>query len=644
MSGSNTGTYSIGIRAVDGTTSVFKRINDRLERIRQRAFEANAPMRAMRAEMDRMGRLSGMSVVSERLRGLGTQAATTARNVGLVGAGLVGLGSVGTAAGILRIASAWGNMGTRIASASRLIGVSATTLNRIRNAAEISGAAPEDVDSSIRGLQDRQRAARNGDGEAARLLGATGIGLNDRPEVAFNRAMAALRRFRGTPEARRALMAQLGISESLDGLSRDMDRYLSRADRVSTLTEEQVRNAEALGQNQRELSVGLREFGQTLVGSVAPALTPVIASMTRWLTTNREWLQSRITDAIKAFGEWVSKIDFGAIITGAQEFLSGVNSVVESLGGWQTVITGIIGLKLGSWVLGVVGAVASLTSALGLLAGSYGLPILARLIPALGLGALGVGAGMVHDAVAPDSYAGRSFVQGGLYGAGLGAAAGSVVPIIGTGLGALAGGAIGAVGNGLYQNWSSFRGGSARPTNAPASAEARYAYQYFIRRGLSPAIAAGLVANMEKESGFRVDAVGDGGRAYGTMQWHPDRQAEFARLMGRDIRGSSFDDQLEFVLREMGQGREARAGQRLAQATTPGQAGAIASLEYLRPADREGEAAWRGRRAENLHAQFNGGLDVTVNVTGGQAQVTANARGDVNAPRVNQALPPGGIW
>ena len=41
--------------------------------------------------------------------------------------------------------------------------------------------------------------------------------------------------------------------------------------------------------------------------------------------------------------------------------------------------------------------------------------------------------------------------------------------------------------------------------------------------GLNSAAACGVLANIERESGFRPDALGDGGTSYGICQWHNSR-------------------------------------------------------------------------------------------------------------------------
>lgn len=126
---------------------------------------------------------------------------------------------------------------------------------------------------------------------------------------------------------------------------------------------------------------------------------------------------------------------------------------------------------------------------------------------------------------------------------------------------------------------------------------------YFKSKGWTDEQAAGIAANLKKESEFRPDAVGDGGRAYGIAQWHPDRQAEFAKWAGKDIRKSTREEQMAFVHYELTQGKEKSAGDALRNAKTAAQAGAIVSSQYERPAARDKEAMERGQSAAILLAQ-----------------------------------------
>jgi hypothetical protein len=127
------------------------------------------------------------------------------------------------------------------------------------------------------------------------------------------------------------------------------------------------------------------------------------------------------------------------------------------------------------------------------------------------------------------------------------------------------------------------------------------AVAFFVQQGWTLAQAAGIVANLQAESGLRPDVTGDGGLAYGIAQWHPDRQAYFARLNGKPIQGSSFEDQLAFVHAEL-HSIEKTAGNMLANCKTAREAGACVSIRYERPADRTGEANKRAAIAERIFA------------------------------------------
>lgn len=172
--------------------------------------------------------------------------------------------------------------------------------------------------------------------------------------------------------------------------------------------------------------------------------------------------------------------------------------------------------------------------------------------------------------------------------------------------------------------------GASDPTKPHAAVATQttttdYMRKYFQDRGMSPAEAAGLSANIMGESSGRRDAVGDNGQAYGLLQWHPDRQANFAKFRGHDIRQSTLDEQLAFIVHELNMGTEQKAGSALRGATTAEQAGELASRLYVRPKDVEGDAAKRGAYAQALMG-VPGASAVAANApatTGGTSSTTS---------------------
>ena len=166
--------------------------------------------------------------------------------------------------------------------------------------------------------------------------------------------------------------------------------------------------------------------------------------------------------------------------------------------------------------------------------------------------------------------------------------------------GGLIGGAINAVSSALG-------GGNEDYSNlkpAGDSAHAGQAMKFFQSQGWTKEQAAGIVGNLQAESGANLNsnAVGDSGKAYGIGQWHADRQANFAKEFGK-VAGSSFEDQLKFVQWELNH-TESRAGKALKSAKTAQEAATIIDQLYERSA---GTA--RGQRIANAIALAGGDYD-----------------------------------
>lgn len=110
------------------------------------------------------------------------------------------------------------------------------------------------------------------------------------------------------------------------------------------------------------------------------------------------------------------------------------------------------------------------------------------------------------------------------------------------------------------------------------------AIDFFTSRGWSQNQAAGIAGNLFGESQLDIRAVGDGGKAFGIAQWHPDRQANFARVFGKSIRNSTFEEQLAFVDWEL-RNTEKSAGQALLGTGTIAEAVRTFMQKYERPAN-----------------------------------------------------------
>lgn len=160
------------------------------------------------------------------------------------------------------------------------------------------------------------------------------------------------------------------------------------------------------------------------------------------------------------------------------------------------------------------------------------------------------------------------------------------------------------------------RGGGARRATPPVQMtphpeRQRQAMAYFVGQGWTPEQAAGIVANLKKESQFDERAIGDDGQAIGIAQWHPDRQRLFEEKFKKKLADATFEEQLAFVDWEL-KNSEKPAGDALRKQTTRAGAGAVVSRLYARPglteADKAQRAQERARAAETISLNAGAGL------------------------------------
>ena len=110
----------------------------------------------------------------------------------------------------------------------------------------------------------------------------------------------------------------------------------------------------------------------------------------------------------------------------------------------------------------------------------------------------------------------------------------------------------------------------------------RRAFEFYRQLGYQPHQAAAMAGNAAWESSGRTDIRGDGGKALGLFQWHPDRQENlnrFATQYGLDPKAEG--TQLQFADWEL-KNTEKKAGDQLFASRNLKEAN-DAALGYLRP-------------------------------------------------------------
>lgn len=181
------------------------------------------------------------------------------------------------------------------------------------------------------------------------------------------------------------------------------------------------------------------------------------------------------------------------------------------------------------------------------------------------------------------------------------------------------------------------------------------AYDYYISQGLAPHQAAGIVGNLQGESGQDLNPYAtnkgdgrDGSDSIGIAQWNGTRaQALKEYAASKGVPWTDLNIQLDFLHQEL-KGSEKSAYQKLLAAQTPEAAGR-AMLAFERPKDwnKPGAHPERGRYAAAVYAKYGGGAPPTqpgapLSLEPPQLQQSAPAQQPApqRAPLNYQASPP----
>lgn len=141
----------------------------------------------------------------------------------------------------------------------------------------------------------------------------------------------------------------------------------------------------------------------------------------------------------------------------------------------------------------------------------------------------------------------------------------------------------------------------------PLSENAREAYSLMTGMGYKPHVAAALVGNMMQESGWDINtrAVGDGGNAFGSVQWNgPRRRAYMKWARDNGLRPDDLKAQVSYLHHELGT-TEKRARDAILSAPDLQSATLAASEKFWRPGDPRNEN--RVRYAQAVASQLSDG-------------------------------------
>lgn len=174
-------------------------------------------------------------------------------------------------------------------------------------------------------------------------------------------------------------------------------------------------------------------------------------------------------------------------------------------------------------------------------------------------------------------------------------------------------------------------GGNGIDNNVNAQFCLGYLMGISAQNKLTNAGIAGIMANIQSESSFNVNAISsDGHNAKGLIQWQDGRKTKMltylnAHGVNKNDAKAVIKGQLDFMIHEMKTSYK-KTWQTLQTTNSPAEAGRIMCTDYERPANKEARGEQRGNLAEKWYKQTDL-CNMASSVMGGLSDTTLTAPG-----------------
>lgn len=501
--------------------------------------------------------------------------------------------------------------GSTISSAAGLgflsdnLKISTERLSAWQRASERAGGSAEGITAQLKESADTLAQLGSGLGPNEGLqwffrLGGSSSDLKDGNSYLLARSKIISDLFKIDPSNAALMARQMGIGEDQFNLLKQGPEavlaLVNAQEKNSAVTRKAADDALALQNSWLDFTQSLQATSRTILLTLAPAITAVMQRFAKWADTLGE-----NKDAIRKLGDDVSSFlldtDWSGIIAGAEKFAGAIGVIA---GGVKDIAVGLKGV-MDRWdeftgkpkiqtegVTKMPGALRfGKTEDLNIDSAKTGKPVIAPSVPKTATQKFakdvsdGIELALARTLASFGVQSAKEFVRD-------------------------------TMGQDLYG------AGPKKPAPAPAAAPAQNkaapgVAQDVMKKlkamGWTDAQAAGITASFIQESGLDPAAKNPESGMYGIGQWSRARRADFKAWAGKDIEGSSLDEQLRFFQHEVTKGKETSAGAVLRGTKTAADAARVHSEAYERPGTGgkwDANVPRRQRIADELMSQSKG--------------------------------------
>jgi len=275
---------------------------------------------------------------------------------------------VGSVAGaipaMMLLAKNTATSGDQFDKLSMKTGISAKTLSQWDHAANMSGVSTEKFGANVLKLNQQMAAAAQGNKAAQLAFRRAGVSIRDSAgnmKTADQVMLEMSNTFKKMPEGiykSDLAMAIFGKSGAdmiplLQGGSAAIQDLIKQSDELGmTFSNDEAKASAEFCDNLDTLKKSARGVFNTIGKQLIPIITPLLQSMAKWISSNRELISTKIGEFLENFKSVLPQIrDF---LTGV---ITGVNNTAAALGGWAPLLKNsgklflaIKTIQLASWL------------------------------------------------------------------------------------------------------------------------------------------------------------------------------------------------------------------------------------------------------------------------------------------------------
>jgi soluble lytic murein transglycosylase-like protein len=317
--------FKITISAVDNATASVKKINDSISRMTR-------PFANVQRSMKSLGTEIGKNPVVKGLVGIERAAQGVAASVARIAAPMAAIIGVGSVAGVAALATGWGRLGFEIGTTSATIGVSTSSLQAWRGAAQLAGISSEQMTGTLQAFgTTMQDVFYNRNPHAKDLMNILGVQLHQTADGAIdtNRAMLDLAdtlngpKFKGKAQEQGLIARTLSADGALPLLRKGRAEILRMQREAADLNpikgNAAIESAEAFTKQLFRMGVAVDGLKTSIGSALMPVLEPMVQKLTSLVAMNRDVIGNEIGKWAKNFGETIKGIKLDDVNKNIQE-------------------------------------------------------------------------------------------------------------------------------------------------------------------------------------------------------------------------------------------------------------------------------------------------------------------------------------